>query len=83
MLNDGIIGNKSILLALGAFATGNLNAKLKQGARTFSLKDIAPLAHDYIIPPLTPQEQKEQVSQSLLMYIASFPGAEKYGIHPK
>jgi len=40
MLHDGMIGNKGLLLALSGFATGNLNSKLKQGSKSFEMKDI-------------------------------------------
>lgn len=83
MLHDGTIGNKAVLLALSGFATGNLNSKLKQGAKSFEMKDILPSTHDYIVPPLTPEEEKAQVQRSLLTYMSSFPGAEKYGIRPQ
>ena len=83
MLYDGIIGNKATLLATSAFATGNLNSKLKQGAKTFDMKDILPSVHEYIVPPLTPEEEKIQVQKSLLNYMTMFPGAEKYGLRPQ
>lgn len=83
MLHDGMIGNKGFLLALSGFATGNLNSKLKQGAKSFEMKDILPSTHDYIVPPLTPEEEKAQVQRSLLTFMSSFPGAEKYGLRPQ
>ena len=54
-----------------------------QGAKPFEMKDVLPSTHDYIVPPLTPEEQKAQVQRSLLTYMSSFPGAEKYGIRPQ
>jgi len=83
MLHDGTIGNKAVLLALSGFATGNLNSKLKQGAKSFEMKDILPSTHDYIVSPLTPEEEKAQVQRSLLTFMSNFPGAEKYGLRPK
>lgn len=77
MLNDGFIGVKSLGLALSSFATGNLNAKMKQGASPFTIKDMLPALHEYIIPPLTEQEKKDQVNQSLLSFMMQAPGAEK------
>lgn len=85
MLNDGFIGVKSMTLALSSFATGNLNSKMKQGSSPFTIKDMLPSLHDYIIPPLTEQEKKEQVNQSLLSFMMQAPGAEKmlHGYQPK
>lgn len=83
MLHDGMIGNKATLLALSGFATGNLNAKLRQGSKSFEMKDILPSVHDYIVPPLSEEEQKAQVQRSLLTYMSSFPGSEKYGLRPQ
>jgi hypothetical protein len=50
MLNDGMIGNKSILLALSYLTTGNLNSKLKKESTAYKMIDILPLAHEYIVP---------------------------------
>jgi hypothetical protein len=75
MINDGMLGNKSILLALSALATGNLNSKLRKDASPYRMKDILPLAHEYIIPELTDEEKAEQASQSLLTFMAMAPNA--------
>lgn len=75
-LSDGFIGNKAILIALSSLTTGNLNAKLRQGARHFTMKDILPSSHEYIVPPLTEEEQRAQANESLLAFIASAPGAD-------
>jgi len=78
MLSDGFIGTKAIALALSGFATGNLNAKLKQGAKPFGMKEILPSIMDYIIPPLTPEEQRLQASKQLLAFMSAAPGSEKH-----
>jgi hypothetical protein len=75
MLSDGIIGNKATLLALSTLTTGNLNSKLKQGVKSFTIKDVLPSAHDYIIPPLSDEEQKSQVNRNLLSMMAMAPNA--------
>lgn len=75
MLNDGMIGNKSILLALSYLTTGNLNSKLKKESTAYKMIDILPLAHEYIVPEMTPEEKAEQVNKSLLAYMAMSPGA--------
>ena len=75
MLNDGMLGNKSILLALSCFATGNLNSKLRKEAASFKMPDILPLSFDYISPPLTDAEKKEQLNQNLLIFLQQSPNA--------
>lgn len=73
MLNDGMIGPKSVLLGISALTTGQLNSKLKQGATPYKMADILPMAHDYIIPPLTEEEKAEQVRINLLSYVKMHP----------
>lgn len=73
MLNDGLIGNKSILLALSALTTGNLNSKLNKNAQPYKMQDILPLAHEYIVPPLTDEEKAMQVNNALLAFAKTAP----------
>ena len=75
MFSDGAIGNKGILLALSTLTTGNLNSKLKQGVKAFTIKDVLPSAHEYIIPPLSDEEQKAHTNRSLLAMMAMAPNA--------
>lgn len=78
MFADGMLGNKAVLLALSSLTTGNLNSKIQKTARPFTMKDILPTVHDYIVPPLTPEQQKEQVNSQLLAFLKSRPGSEAY-----
>jgi hypothetical protein len=75
MFSDGIIGNKATLLALSVLTTGNLNAKLKQGTPPFTMSHVLPSTHEYIIPPLTDDELKEQANQNMMAFMASSPKA--------
>jgi hypothetical protein len=77
MVNDGLLGQKSLLLALSALATGNLNSKLKKDASPYKMADILPLAHEYIVPELTAEEKTRQVNNSLLAFAQVAPGAPK------
>ena len=77
MLSDGFIGNKAVLLALSSLTTGNLNAKLKATTRPFTMKDVLPSTHDYIIPPMSEEEKRSQINTSLLAFMAMSPGAPK------
>ena len=42
------------------------------------MKDILPATHDYIVPPLSEQEQRELTNEQLLGFMVSAPGAEKF-----
>ena len=69
MFHDGIIGQKSVLLALSALTTGNLNSKLREGAKSYKMQDILPMAHDYIIPPLSDEEKAQQSQQNIINFM--------------
>lgn len=77
MFADGMIGNKAILIALSCLTTGNLNSKLKQGAASYKMENILPSTHEYIVPPLTKEEQDSQKNRQLLGFMALSPGAPK------
>jgi hypothetical protein len=75
MFSDGIIGNKATLLALSMLTTGNLNSKLKPNSPPFTMNHVLPSTHDYIIPPLSDEEQREQANQNMMAFMASSPKA--------
>lgn len=75
MLSDGMLGNKGILLALSTLTTGNLNAKLKKEAKPFTIKQVLPSTHEYIIPPLTEEEQVAETNKNLMAFMAMAPNA--------
>jgi len=77
MLMDGMIGPKSILLALSSFATGNLNAKIRKEANPFKMADMLPFAHEYIQIPPSDEEKAMLVNKSLLTFMNQSPGAPK------
>ena len=78
MLNDGMLGQKSVLLALSCLTTGNLNSKLKKEAVPYKITDVLPMTHEYIVPPLTDEEKRQQVTQNLAAFMKSAPGAQKF-----
>jgi hypothetical protein len=77
MFADGMIGNKSVLLALSTLTTGNINSKLKKDAAPYKMQDVLPSAHEYIIPPLTEEEKAEQRNRQLLGFMATSKGVPK------
>ena len=78
MLADGMLGPKAVLLALSALTTGNLNSKIQKTARPFRMEDVLPSTHDYIVPPLTEEQKREQVNDNLIAFIAMKPGSEAH-----
>jgi len=78
MLSDGMIGNKAILVALSSLTTGNLNSKIAKTAAPFQMKDVLPSTHEYIVPPLSEEEKKEEVSKRLMSFLKTRPGAEDF-----
>lgn len=78
MLSDGMIGNKAVLLALSSLTTGNLNSKMQKTSKPFTMKDILPSTHDYIVPPLTKEQEQEQANQRLLAFVAMKSGSDKF-----
>ena len=77
MLYDGMIGQKSVLLALSSLTTGNLNSKLRETATPYKMETVLPLTHDYIVPPLTDEEKKVQLNANLASYVSMHPNAAK------
>lgn len=78
LINDGFIGNKAVLLALSALTTGNLNSKLKQNVQPYTIKEVLPSTHDYIIVPLSEEEAKTQANEQLLAFLVQSPGGLKH-----
>lgn len=75
MFNDGMIGNKAILLALSTLTTGNINSKLKQGSTPYKMKDVLPSVHEYIIPPISDEQKEAEKNRHLFGFMALSPGA--------
>lgn len=64
-----------MLEVLGTLTAGQFNKMLPKGKSPYKLKDIIPSAYDFIYPPLSEQDKKEQVNQSLLAFALMSPGA--------
>ena len=79
LLSDGFIGNKAILLALSCLTTGNLNAKLKQPVTSpYTIKQVLPSMHEYIIPPPSEEGQRVEVQNQLLSFMLSRPESKEF-----
>jgi len=78
MYGDGIIGNQKTIELLGTLIAGVFNYIRDTGKSSpYKLANIIGSAYDYIYPPLSPEVQKQQVSNSLLAFMSQAPGFEK------
>ena len=68
MYHDGLIGNLGVIQVLGALTAGQFNKVLPKGATPYKLQSIIPSVYDYLYPPLTEQDKKAQVTQSLIAF---------------
>jgi hypothetical protein len=75
MFNDGVIGNLGIIEILGTLTAGQFNKVLPKGSSPYKLSDVIPRVYDYLYPPATEQEKKEQASKQLLAFAMMSPGA--------
>lgn len=75
MYHAGIIGNLGIIEILGTLTAGQFNKMLPKGKAPYTLKQMIPNAYDYLYPPQTEQEKKEQASQNLLAFALMSPNA--------
>ncbi len=74
MYADGVLGNQGLLTVLGQLTTGVFNYMRPANAPDYKLSKILGQAYDYIIPPLTPEQQKEASNNALKTYMMMAPG---------
>jgi len=74
MYADGLIGNRGVLTALGQLTAGVFNYMRPANAPDYKLANILGQAYDYIVPPLSPEQQKEQVNNALKTFMTAAPG---------
>jgi len=51
---------------------------MKQGSQPFTMKDILPSTHEYIVPPPTEDEARAQAQKQLLAFMSMSPGAAPF-----
>lgn len=73
MYADGMIGNRAILETLGSLTAGVFNYMRQANSRPYKLANILTSAYDYIYPPLSEQDKKSQVNNSLLAFMTQAP----------
>ena len=74
MYVDGVIGNQGLLTVLGQLTAGVFNYIRPANSPDYKLGKILGSAYDYIVPPLTPEQQKEKVNESLKLFMTAAPG---------
>lgn len=74
MYADGMIGNQGLLTVLGQLTTGVFNYMRPANAPDYKLSKILGSAYDYIVPPLSPEQQKEATNNALKTYMMMAPG---------
>lgn len=72
-LNDGLIGNKSLININGSLTAGVFNYIRSQNAKAYTLQDVIGVMHDYIYRPLNDEEKKQLASERLLTFMSMKP----------
>lgn len=82
MYADGLLGNQSIITALGNLTNGVFNYMRPSGAAPYALTDIIGRAYDYIYPPASEEEKQETTNNNLLLFMSQVPGfdAKKFEV---
>lgn len=77
MYADGLLGNYGILTQLATLTNGVFNYMRTANSPPYKLANILGSAYDYIYPPLTQEQQKAAVNDSLLAFMSQANGFDK------
>ena len=77
MYADGMIGNYGILTQIASLTNGVFNYMRPANSSPYKLANILGSAYDYIYPPLTEEQQKAAVNDSLLAFMSQANGFDK------
>jgi len=77
MYADGLIGNRGILETFSVLTNGVFNYIRPQNSPPYELAKIMGRAYDYIYPPLSEEEKKNAVNNSLKAFMSQAPGFVK------
>ena len=77
MYADGMIGNYGILTQIATLTNGVFNYMRPANSPPYKLANILGSAYDYIYPPLTQEQQKAAVNDSLLAFMSQANGFDK------
>jgi hypothetical protein len=77
MYADGMIGNYGILTQIATLTNGVFNYMRVANSPPYKLANILGSAYDYIYPPLSAEQQKAAVNNSLLAFMSQAHGFDK------
>lgn len=77
MYADGLLGNYGILTQIASLTNGVFNYMRPASSPPYKLANILGSAYDYIYPPLTEEQQKAAVNDSLLAFMSQANGFDK------
>ena len=82
MYADGVLGNKGIINLLGSLTNGVFNYMRPSNSPAYKLANIIGSAYDYLYPPLSAEELKQQANNQLLAFMTQAPGfsADRFGV---
>ena len=74
MYSDGLLGNRAIIELLGTLTNGVFNYMRADKSPPYKLANILGNAYDYLYPPLTEEQKKQQANEQLLVFMSQAPG---------
>lgn len=77
MYADGLIGNYGLLTQIATLTNGVFNYMRSANTPAYKLANILGSAYDYIYPPLTEEQQKAAVNDSLIGFVTQAQGFNK------
>lgn len=77
MYADGVIGTHKTIELLSTLINGVFNYMRPAGAPPYQLGKIMGSSYDYLYPPLSPEQKKQAVSDSLMAFMSQAPGFTK------
>lgn len=77
MYADGLIGNYGLLTQMATLTNGVFNYMRAANSPAYKLANILGSAYDYIYPPLSDEDKKASVSNSLLAFMTQAQGFDK------
>jgi hypothetical protein len=77
MYADGLIGNYGLLTQIATLTNGVFNYMRPANSPAYKLANILGSAYDYIYPPLSAEQQKAAVNDSLLAFMSQAHGFDK------
>ena len=73
MYADGVLGNHGLITLLGQLTTGVFNYMRASNASEYKVAKIIGQAYDYIYPPMTEEQRKASLNESLLTFMSQAP----------